>query len=390
MKLKSIIKPKEINPIYIYLFVLALPFSWASIAIGSVYRVLTIALFLCFIFFSRLKIGVNLQNISLLRIWIVYIVYCSLTTIWAVNVNAAINNTMSYILLSFIVIIFFSTKLNDLSSQNKLDFCWIIAGVLCAILYIMGDKTAIGDYGSRTSMIIMGTATDPNEFASIFIVPMALSMYRILYLKKSIKKFMYIFLILVSAYCILLSGSRGALIAAIVSVIVTYFKNRSINIKTVLLTCIIILLIYFVLIELIFPLIPEDVLSRMTLQTLLEDGGSGRSEIWSEALYKVWHGSLFRMIFGYGQYGLTADFTQTMHNQFLQHLTNYGLIGLFLYCLLLMKTFFVINRRCPRYIGAFLGIIVMSMTITMSIAYKLLWIILLIPVLFECKRSEGK
>ena len=32
-----------------------------------------------------------------------------------------------------------------------------------------GDKTAVGEYGSRTSMIIMGTATDPNEFASVLL-----------------------------------------------------------------------------------------------------------------------------------------------------------------------------------------------------------------------------
>ena len=38
--------------------------------------------------------------------------------------------------------------------------------------------------------------------------------------------------------------------------------------------------------------------------------------------------------------------------------------------------------------GAFIGMMVMSLTITMSVAYKLLWILLLMPAVMSNKGKE--
>ena len=372
----------------IYAFVIALPFSWASFAIGSIYRAVTLLLFILFLFESRLIINYSSEKRFLLCAWLLYLGYAVITMLWAVNRDAAITNSLSLVLLGFIVIIFFSTDLQEEESY-KTDLCWIVAGIICILLYIFGDKTAVGEYGSRTSMIIMGTATDPNEFASIFIVPLSLMTFNLL--NKKGPRILQIIIMLLSLYCVLMSGSRGALIAVAVAMIITLLQSGKVDVKSVLIIIAFAIIVLLLLTRYIIPLIPDDVLTRMSLKALLKDGGSGRGDLWTDAVRKIWNGSILRMIFGYGQYGLTAGtkgVSQTMHNQLIQQLSNYGIVGLVLYLILIYKSYKSIKLNCPRYMGAFIGMMVMSLTITMSVAYKLIWILLLMPAVMSNKGKE--
>lgn len=379
----------------IYGFVIALPFSWASFAIGSIYRGITLLLFVLFLFESRFIISNPSEKRSLLLGWIFYLGYAIITMFWAVNRDAAITNSLSLVLLGFIVIVFFSANLL-MEESYKIDFCWIIAGAICIFLYIFGDKTAVGEYGSRTSMIIMGTATDPNEFASVFIVPLSLMTFNLLNKKGS--RILQIIIMLLALYCVLMSGSRGALIATAVAMVITLLQSGKIDVKSVLIVIVVAIIVLLLSIRYIIPLIPDDVLTRMSLKALLKDGGSGRGDLWTDAVRKIWNGSVFRMVFGYGQYGLTVGtkgVSQTMHNQLIQQLSNYGVVGLVLYLILIYKSYKSIKLNCPRYMGAFIGMMVMSFTITMSVAYKLLWVLLLIPAVMtnnceEIQINDGK
>ena len=363
----------------IYIFVVALPFSWASFAIGSIYRAVTLLLFVLFLLESKFIIGYSTDNKPLFLSWILYIGYAITTMFWAVNRDAAITNSMSLILLGFIVIVFFSTELSK-EEEDIVDLCWIVAGAICIVLYVFGDKTAVGEYGSRTSMIIMGTATDPNEFASVFIVPSSLLLLNIL--NKKGPRVLQIVIMMTALYCVLMSGSRGALIATAIAMLVTLIHSGTVNIKSLLIIVASIVFVLFISFQYIIPLIPSDVLTRMSLEALLKDGGSGRGDLWTDSIRKIWNGSIFRMLFGYGQYGLTVGtkgVSQTMHNQFIQQLSNYGMVGLLLYVILIYKSYKSIRLNCPRYKGAFVGMTFMSLTITMSVAYKILWILLLMP-----------
>ena len=374
--------------VLIYAFVVALPFSWASFAIGSVYRAITLLLFAVFLFASNFTISYSEEKRGFFISWVLYLGYSIFTMFWAVDRQAAITNSMSLVLLSFIVIVFFSTELS-LSESDIVDRCWILVGVICIILYIFGDKTAVGEYGSRTSMIIMGTATDPNEFASVFIVPLSLIVFNLLNKKGS--RFFQSVIMVVAIYCVLMSGSRGALFATLLALFITLIQNGKINVKSVLIIVVVGLLAMIVIIRYVIPMIPDDVLTRMSLKALLKDGGSGRSDLWTDALKKIWSGSVLRMIFGYGQYGLTVGtkgVSQTMHNQFIQQMSNYGIVGLCLYVALVYNSYKAIKINCSKYTGAFFGMLLMSFTITMSVAYKLLWILLLMPATMTQKNRE--
>ena len=105
----------------IYAFVIALPFSWASFAIGSIYRAVTLLLFILFLFESRLIISYSSEKRFLLFGWLLYLGYAVITMLWAVNRDAAITNSLSLVLLGFIVIIFFSADFHLFEASVRIQ-----------------------------------------------------------------------------------------------------------------------------------------------------------------------------------------------------------------------------------------------------------------------------
>lgn len=361
-------------------FIVFLPLSWAQFVVGSIYRMVAIITFGIYILVKRGKFKVIYANRKLFSIWTIYIFYSFLSVIWATNVSSALNNSFALLLLYFIVFIFLTINIT-IDQRNLIDKCWLLVGFFCFILYVFGDKAQIGEYGSRTSLTILGTATDPNEFSSIFIVPVSIAVYFIIISKKVIEKIICLALIISALYVGLLSGSRGGLFSILLAIIITVIMYLRPSPKLFIGIILSFLIIGAIVIYVILPNIPEDLLVRFSLNTLLDDGGSGRDSLWIGAFQEIFSGSIFRLLFGYGQYGLFINDMGTMHNQLLQNLTNYGVIGLLLYLTLLIYTYKVICSRWPYYRGAFWGMMLMSMTITMSTAYKPLWIFLLTPAL---------
>lgn len=366
----------------VLVFIIFLPLSWAQFVVGSIYRTIALLTFAIYILIKKFHFIIPKENKMLLAAWTVYIFYCIFSAFWACNLPAAINNSLASLLLYFIVVIFLSSS-TDIINRAIFDKCWLFVGVACFLLYLFGDRAQIGEYGSRTSLTILGTATDPNEFASIFIVPVAIATYYIIYAKKNTEKIFSLAIIIGSIYVIIMSGSRGGLFSVLLTLFITLLLYLRPSIKTFIGIIVCILIIATVFIYWILPNIPQDLLIRFSLDTLESDGGSGRSSLWKAALQKVWDGSVLRIISGYGQYGIFINGTGTMHNQLLQNLTNYGVIGLVLYIFLLVCSYSTISKRIPYYRGAFWGMMLMSMTITMSTAYKPLWIFLLTPAIFK-------
>ena len=66
------------------------------------------------------------------------------------------------------------------------------------------------------------------------------------------------------------------------------------------------------------------------------------------------------------------------------------IVGFLLYIRLLFVVFKEYIRNKSDYIGCFLGIMVMSLTITMGPSYKILWIILMIPMLTYCNEKSNE
>lgn len=363
------------------LFVLLLPFSWVSVAVGSAYRLFFIVLFALYIIICRGKLRFNYETTDVMLAWTIYCLYTCVSIVWADWGETSVNVILGMIALYGIGITFFTTRL-DSRLEKKLDYCWIIGGFLFIILFLFGETAKVG-LGTRQTLVILGTSTDANEFASYFAIAIPLSINMFFKEKRIILRVLHVLLILGGMYVVLSSGSRGALLAVIIASLVTLCVLVRFSLKKIFVFLFFAVLVIVITRNCLIPLIPEGTIERFSIGALIDDSGSGRIEIWTNGFKQFLKGNVFRCIFGYGYDGLIVHTgmsymmqTSTMHNQFMQQLVSYGIIGLILYIRLMFLVFVGFCKNKRQYIGAFVGMLVMGMTITMGPSYKILWILL--------------
>ena len=362
------------------LFVLFLPLSWAASVIGSVYRWITLTLFGYCLVKNRAKIKIEESSQAIFLSMSILVAYSVISIVWGKSFDESIKSAFSFILMYFVAIVFVSYNYGEDSLGDKLDQFWSIVGIICSILFLFGERAKVGIYGSRTSLKILGTSTDPNEFAGLFAITLAVNVYYIFNSRGS-KRNINILAMVVGLYSVLLSGSRGAMVSCVISIVLAVIPCVQVSLKKMLVLLAVAVLLGVVFIRYLLPLIPNDIVARMALQTVLSDGGGGRSTIWRNGLEQYLNSNILRILFGYGANGLIAigerGSTGAMHNYYLQVLTNFGLIGLCLYFNLLwnvFRKFWICNRK---YVPALIAMMALSFTLTTTPNYKPIWILLM-------------
>ena len=374
------------------LFIMFIPLSWAVFIVGSVYRNITIILAVLFVISVKGKLGLTKANSGTLIIWTVYVLYTVVSLAWSTDSARAINNCMGMVLVYVIVLIFANVDTNKIDTKYY-DLAWIFVGILCAMFFMFGSIEQVDQYGERETLVILGNKTDPNEFAGTFSVTAAINMYYVLKGKKLWIKLINVVLMVLQLYVILSCGSRGALIAAIVSIVATiivFFKpTLGYIFGTILLVVASILAIQFI----VLPQISGEVADRFSIQSILSDGGSGRSSIWKSGLTQFFDGDAWRILFGFGYGGVVAegmyDATATMHNQFVQIFVNYGIVGFILYIALLARCLFLLMKYNKRYVGGFIGMMALSMTLSLPPTYKPFWVLLTMAFIGMDRRRKS-
>lgn len=363
------------------LFILMLPFSWVNFSLGSVYRLITFAILALYFIEKKGKITINTGKKGLFFTWITFCFYTIVSFLWSGMEEVSKNTMFGMLILLSISVVFFTTKINS-ERKKYMDFAWIFGGCIFILLFFSGKTASVG-FGSRQTLLILGTWTDPNEFASYFVVAIPLALYSLFEYKGKFIKFFSFFTIIGGIYVVLMSGSRGALISLFVSVTISFLISLKVSPERIIIFILLLFIGYNIFINCLLPLIPANTLKRLSLEALAADNGSGRSQIWEKGLNQFGHGSFLNILFGYGYGGLMVDTglsyipaTTTMHNQFLQQIVCYGLVGSFIYIKLLFNVIFDFLKDKKELIGPFIGIMVMGTTITMGPSYKILWILI--------------
>lgn len=362
------------------LLVLCLPLSWAASAIGSIYRWITLALFGYYILENKAKVKIDESSKTVLISMCALVTYILFSIGWGNSLAESLKSALGFLLMFFVGVVFSSYNYGEVTLCSKLDQIWTIVGIISSILFIFGDRAIIGEYGSRTSLRILGTNTDPNEFAGLFAITLAVNTYYV-FNSKGIKRSINFMAMIAGIYSVLLSGSRGAMIACSISILLTLLFCVHASFKSIFSICIIAVLLGMVFVKYLLPLVPTDVVARLDLRMIFADGGGGRSVLWESGIEKYLNSNLFRMLFGYGANGMLITgergVTGAMHNYYLQLLTNFGLIGFSLYlCLLwnILRKFWGENRK---YASALIAMMVLSATLTTTPNYKPLWILMM-------------
>lgn len=251
--------------------------------------------------------------------------------------------------------------------------------IVCTIGLFNYDNL-VSDYSTSLGDVDRLDWKDANYFSFFIGIMLLITLYLAKYAASKVYRRIYIFIAFVMLVTMASLISRGAIVALLVALIYYYRKDLLSfrNLGYILLVAVALAGLYYlgVLDGLIIRFMSKDVLT-----------GSGRTEIWEVGLKTFFSKDPLTIIFGAGE-GQALSMTYmngeywSPHNNYLSIMFNFGLIGLFIFCLWLFMLFYRCRTRESR--GLVLYIAVNSITIVPFTYVSPLW--LMIPLIMVWDR----
>ena len=370
----------------IYFF--CLPLGAMNIgSIGSALKILALVPVLIWMVNSH-KVRPNYIIMSSL----VFILICCLSVLWSINSEISISRSISH--LTFFLMLMATSGYTYFKDElNYLKRCLVWSSRATALIALV-----FGGFFQGRLYLNDVISEDPNYLCAYFIFAIVLDITVLLSAEATKgKKIISVFELVIYIYIILATGSRGGLFAvAAASVIVLFFyseKNGAIGLtllKKILICCCIGVSLFWVL-----SFIPDDIALRFTANAIKESNGTGRYELWEDAINAFKQFSFSRQLIGYGT-GTARDITyiypfrrsNVMHNIFIENLIEIGCIGLLSYIIYIGS--FISNsiKKRDLYSTAVIsGMVVMSFS-TSLYTFKPYWNIMIFILCIYLQNDE--
>jgi O-antigen ligase len=189
-------------------------------------------------------------------------------------------------------------------------------------------------------------------------------------------------------FIVVATGSRTGFITYLFITAIVFISNFKFNRKTVLISLsslVFSIIAYFTITSLVNP----EALSRLTFESIISSNGTGRFDLWDNALHIYNESSVFRKFFGYGAGSIRTVYTsygfinQVSHNIFIEILLENGIIGLLVYVALIIKILIMASQSSIKeLLFILLGMIVISLGASLY-AFKPYWNVILIILYFS-------
>lgn len=290
----------------------------------------------------------KLRATPMLRILLLFFAYILLSDlIYFDTINKVIFSVQW--ILPFLVAYYFSKSSDE---DTLVNYTMVILAIITSITLFIG--MSLGNY----VMALSNLETDESDTETIVnIVAFAmLTIPFIMMLKSTTIKWVMLFVILLAT---LISSRRIASICLIVTVFLSIpniqpnganKKKKSKGLYTII---IIALLGYFTYYILTGDLQEFFELTLYRFQNAENSQGSGRVPIWSAVINALGNNTIFDWLFGHGYLGvgkIVRDHTAA-HNEFLEIITDFGIIGLLMYVSLhlriISRMFFLYKKKSP-------------------------------------------
>lgn len=316
------------------------------------------------LFFYRKEFQINIVHIVL-------VVYTA-CTLFTVFVNPSAYNfeyIKGYFLNAGLFVCLSVVEYNE-KELKILENVQIALLVFISLITFYNNSTLY----DRVTLSIFGQASDPNYFVGFFIFPLSVTMKKIY---ESKHRIIYIAVALAGLYAIFLSGSRGGLLAVITTVVAFAFiyPPKAVDKITILGGMILVGIVLWVVVR---PTLSDTVIERMSLDAVIETGGTHRVDIWKAMLTKI-KDSKWEILFGRGlgtlhpiEIGGKVVFAGA-HNHIIQVLYDQGIIGILTYLLLVVCSFArcVKKRKCVAV--AIVGMMALSVSLSFNPSIKAFW-----------------
>jgi O-antigen ligase len=261
--------------------------------------------------------------------WGLFAAWTSASISWAIDADKSMERLPSVISL-FLLYLAASSIRFETGQRSAVVGMTIAGGVVAAMFAISQFAQGIGWAGIpvRASLIIGDRSANPNDFASSLLLPLALSIGAFLSATVRRRRMIAATAAATLALCILLTMSRGTLLA-VAAVMLTFAWRVRIQ-KRILIP------VGILLVPLAF--LPGQFYGR--LAESFSSRGQGRFDIWEVAVqiirkYGVFGAGLENFRLAYNQFagyaGVFRGFDRDPHNIYLQMVSETGVVGLLLF-----------------------------------------------------------
>lgn len=319
-----------------------------------------------------------------------FVFWCVLSLLWTVNLSASFQRVFSYgaflALMSAVnayeytnANLFFLKKCLVWSSRITILFVILFTGFIEGRLRLSG---AINE--------------DPNYLCMYFSFGIACCMEIICEGSLFRKKILAIFELMIYMYLILSTGSRGGALSVAVIIVGSFFlteRKKDRTLRNFMVKCTIILA-GTVGAVILSGLVSKDMLERYRLMLIVASAGSGRLDIWNDAIQTFRNAGFFRQLFGFGT-GTAKTVSElysfsritVVHNMFLENLIEGGVIGLAFYMIYVFGIWNSARKSSSIFALSIInGMIVMSLSASIY-AFKPYWNIMIYILCLQKRRD---
>lgn len=306
---------------------------------------------------------------------LLYLAAAFLSLLFTVNFALSQVRMLRLILNIGLIVLFSARKYTENELKQLLRAAaysgWFLFGL--SIVY-SNFSYALG----RMTVVVNGQMQDPNELCGFFIFPICYYLWNFTVNRKW-KNLIPVFAFLL---IILLTGSRGGLIALIASVVLLFFRS-AMYFRKMFVKIFLVAVLGCVFLYVAWDYIPSVITDRFSLEYSINDGGAHRFEMWDGLLRFFANSSIFRKIFGYGVATVTEFSMQgrVAHNIYIEALVEMGLMG-FSFIVGMYGYYMMKAKKCfVKYLFPVLaGYMVLALSLSLY-SYKPIWNIILIIVI---------
>lgn len=254
--------------------------------------------------------------------WLFFILFCIGSVLWAISPSHALYRIQTAVglIILYLIVSMYKVQNNEFES---LKWFILVGGILASLFTIDNFRTIT--VADRTSLALGGHTATLNGFAFGLLLPVSLCIEKMLCQKILLLKILFGIFLACLSFCIVITGSRGAMLGVAAIFMVYYLSLRNKIALTVLLIIIGIIFLSF---------IPSFFIERW--ETAFESGGTGRITIWQIGLLSLQK----YILIGAGLSNFPLAFTEFMnyvpryqtagrapHNIYIGFLVELGVFG---------------------------------------------------------------
>ncbi|MBE3576273.1 MAG: O-antigen ligase family protein [Limnochordales bacterium] len=310
--------------------------------------------------------------------WVFFLVFALSSALWSVYPSAVATLT-STLLLFFMYLVILRLPW-DRKTVAKISRGIVFGGVVASAISIVMYFQGYSYLSSHRSTLVLGEnrRADPNHFAASLVLPLVFLLGK---QDGGLRRIVRAIFAAIVALAIVLSGSRGAVLASILAVAHLVLSKGLSSKRSIYVAGILILTLIVVTIA-----VPSELKDRFSVQGVLNSGGSGRLGLWRVAFAAFLERPLIG--WGFGSFGRPAPgmvpwagvLGTVPHSIYLQSLSELGIVGLLLLGSVL-ATHYARARKLGRnsefyqaVAAAMVALIVVSATLG-TLNYKYFWLI---------------